>query len=76
VKRRGNAPEGDVSVSGPGYERDGLPNVSVGISAALTVASRSSEGTWYVRDGDVMKAHVTAHAGVVEVFPVRKAAGR
>lgn len=54
----GAANTGRVSVSGPGFERDRLANVHVGISAALTGATRGEEGgTWYVRDGGV-----TTHA--------------
>lgn len=59
VRRSSSAPNtGRVSVSGPGFERDRLANVHVGISAALTGATRGDDGgTWYVRDGGV-----TTHA--------------
>lgn len=47
--RNGNGP---VGVSGPGYEKDGYANSSQGISAALTAATRGTDGgTWYVYDG-------------------------
>lgn len=66
--------EGSVSVSGPGFEREGLPNVGAGISGALTAASRRGEGTFYVRDGDRMVAHVSWDNGVIRVFPITKGA--
>lgn len=54
----GAANTGRVSVSGPGFERERLANVHVGISAALTGATRGEVGgTWYVRDNGV-----TTHA--------------
>lgn len=65
-----SAPEGTVSVSGPGYERDGLPNVNVGISAAQAQASRAAEGTWYVRDGGTTVA-VERRGDNIVVIPLK-----
>jgi len=62
--------EGTVSVSGPGYEKDGLPNVGAGISGALTAATRNGEGTFYVREGEQMRAHVSWDNGVILVIPI------
>jgi len=62
--------EGTVSISGPGYEKEGLPNVGAGISGALTAASRRGEGTFYVREGEEMRAWVTVENRVVTVYPV------
>lgn len=56
VRRRQGASKGNVSVSGPGFEKGGYANTSVGISAALTAATRGEDGrAWYVREGD----HIT-----------------
>ena len=62
--------DGTVSISGPGYEREGLPNVGAGISGALTAATRRGDGTFYVREGDQMRAHVSWHDGVIRVTPI------
>lgn len=69
MKRRARDTDGTVSVSGPGYERAGLPNVGVGISAALTAATRLRAGTFYVRDGEQVHAHVSYDNGTIRVFP-------
>jgi hypothetical protein len=72
VRRSGGAPNsGRVSVSGPGFERERLANVHVGISAALTGATRGEVGgTWYVRDGDVTRFAVEKQDGVIQVIPM------
>ena len=62
--------EGTVSISGPGYEREGLPNVGAGISGALTAASRRGDGTFYVREDGQVRAWVTVENRVVTVYPV------
>ena len=64
--------DGQVSVTGPEYEWDGLPNVGVGISAALTAASKTRRGTYYVRDGERMHAHVSVDDDVIRVLPVKR----
>lgn len=73
-KSRGSAPDGAVSVTGPDYERDGLPNLSVGISAAQTAASRAGQdGTWYVRLGDTIRYWVERRDDVISVtIPARE----
>lgn len=50
MARRNRKAEGDFSVTGPGYERDGLPSEGAAIVAAQTAAQRHGrDGTWYVR---------------------------
>jgi hypothetical protein len=79
MKRR--AQDGSVTVSGPGYDRAGLPNVSVGISAAQTAASRAGvDGTWYVRGdgptvaverrGDLVLVTLRAEVPIAELVTV------
>lgn len=76
VRRSGGAPNsGRVSVSGPGFERERLANVHVGISAALTGATRGEVGgTWYVRDGDVTRFAVEKRNREILVLPMGGAA--
>ena len=53
------ANKASVSVSGPGWDRRGLPNLGVGISNALSAAGYApADGTWYVREGDQVRYHV------------------
>jgi hypothetical protein len=68
----GAANTGRVSVSGPGFERERLANVHVGISAALTGATRGEVGgTWYVRDGDVIRFAVEKRDRAIVVLPMK-----
>ncbi len=63
--------DGSVSVSGPGVDRDGLPNVHVGVSLALTAATRHSNGTWYVRDAGEGRYAVEHRADATVVLPLK-----
>lgn len=67
------ANKASVTVSGPGWDRRGLPNVGVGISNALSAAGYSrADGTWYVRDGDTVRYHVDRRGG--NIFVTERAA--
>lgn len=74
-KIRTNLRLGSVSVSGPGFERDGLPSVSVGISGATFAATRPGEdATWYVRENGVVRYAVERRGRSVQVTPMKVAA--
>lgn len=69
VRRRQEVSRGNVSVSGPGFEKGGYANLSVGISAALTAATRGEDGrAWYVREGDVIKRAVEKRGRTIVVL--------
>lgn len=70
--RRGSR-VGAVSVSGPGYERDGLPTLGAGISAALSAATRNGDGTWYVRLDEASHYAVERRGGTTYVTPMKAA---
>lgn len=68
---RGGSLAGSVSVSGPRYDRDRLLNVGVGISVALTAASRYDDGTWYVRENGHSRYAVSrVDGGTIYVTPM------
>lgn len=56
--RKLNAEDSTVVVTGPGCEGRNVPNVGCGIGLAQYLAGQRDEGTWYVRDGDAVKARV------------------
>lgn len=57
------------TVSGPGVDRNGYDTGGIGLSAAITFASRATgEATYYVRDPD---GNIFGHAERVEDGVVR-----
>jgi hypothetical protein len=63
-----------VTVSGPGWDRKGLPTVGAGISNALSAAGYSrADGTWYVREGDTVRYHVDRRGS--NIFVTERADG-
>jgi hypothetical protein len=50
ARRNRRNKDGAFSVSGPGYEKAGLPTEGAAIAAAQSAAHRlKRDGTWYVR---------------------------
>lgn len=50
MARRNAKADGEFSVTGPGYEKAGLPTEGAAIAAAQGAAHRHKrDGTWYVR---------------------------
>ena len=75
MARRNRDNGGAFSVSGPGYEKAGLPTEGAAIAAAQSAAHRlKRDGTWYVRGTSPRATFAIEQRGKVTYTTPMKAA--